>query len=310
MSEVGFTYEWPLWGMSLGEPAPSLTTSLRLHDSLLYQPTWAQWAEMEARAVVEEYCQQLVVLEQMGQEVGRLPPPCLLRISESDSEGESDPSEFEHEAVVRAVVSALRVYDGGDFVDPQETGTYAAHPGGLVVRRVSVFRCALYGWTPSAPYLLLADDVADVETIASSCWAVLQDPAHRNAGLALENFVLSFGFVTPPAEAALHRFIALESLFGGMRDSSHGAPFEVRVANTTSEHAPTVREWLTTMTELRNTLAHRSLGVVPDPDDLEMLEHVVRSSLVAYFNHLETTEDATLSSFNQALAAGPVPEVP
>jgi hypothetical protein len=311
MADEGYTFEWPLWGMSLGDLPRGLGGGLRIHDFLLYQPTWAEWAEMELTAVVDEYCRPQVIAEAMGKDVARLPPPCLLGVSDAGTDGELDPSEAELEAVARATVAAFRLYGRGDFVDPNETGTYISQPGQRVSRRVSALRCAFYDWTPSDPYVVEPADLQDLGSLASDCYVIREEPEHANAAIVLENFLLSFGAVTSPAESGLHRFIALEALFGGLREERYGAPFAVRVANTVPEYQADVRDWIVeTGTELRNDLAHRTAEVMPDREDLETLEDLVRHSLISYLNHVGNTENATLTSFNKALAQAPIPSEP
>lgn len=311
MADEGYTFEWPLWGMTLGDLPLGLGGGLRFHDYLLYQPSWAEWAAMESTAVVDEYCRPQVIAEAMGKKVAQLPPPCLLAVSEAGPDGAPHPSEDELEAVARALVAAFRLYGSGDFVDPNETGTYVSQPGQLVSRRVSALRCAFYDWSPSDPYVVEPADLQHLEVLASASYVMREEPGHVNAAIALENFLLSFGAVTSPAESGLHRFIALEALFGGLREERYGAPFALRVANTVPENQADVPEWIVeTGTDLRNALAHRTAEVVPDREALETLEDLVRSSLISYLNHVASTENATVTSFNKALAHAPIPSEP
>jgi hypothetical protein len=301
-----YTFEWPLWGMNLDDCPPGIAGALTIEDSLLYQPTWLDWSNMESSAVVTEYCQPWVAYEAAGRSVQRMPPPCLLRQSEPGPDDEPDPPDALQEKIAKAMVAAFRVYSHGEFVNPNETGTYMSHPSGLVSRRVSSLRCGCYGWTPEDPYVVSAEDLEEIERLAHACWVLHEDPQHANAGLTLENFVLSFGFVTPPPECGLHRFVALEALFGQMR-TERGTPFAVRVANTVPEQAGDIRDWLAGPgLELRNALAHRMAGAVVRSDDLTMLEDIVRCALLAYLNHAGSVPDANVITFNKALADGPL----
>lgn len=307
MAEDGFTIEWPLWGLELVDRAVGMDGALQVIDTFLYQPTWAQWADMELTAVVEEYCAPLVYQEAMGIPTPRLPPPCLLRFSEMDERGDPDPPIGEHEDMAREVVSALRLYDSGDFIDPSETGTYISEPGGMTTTRlVEVFRCAPYRWVAAAPYSFGSDDVEVLEAIQEGVHWLSTEPRHANASLALENFVLSFGFATGPAERGLHRFIALEALLGTFDRKVKGSSFAERAAHA-ADGVADAREWLEDAATLRNSLAHNIHDVTPSVDDLEMLEFITRAALLSYLDHASSVEtDKPLASFNRVLSAGPV----
>jgi hypothetical protein len=307
MADDGYTVEWPLWGARLVERDVGLEAAMALNETLLYQPTWAQWAAMELSAVIDEYCQRQVADEAQGVHTSTLPPPCLLRLSEVDAAGQPDPSLDRQDEAARHIVGALRLYSAGDFINPAETGTYISEPDGRSSRRVEVFRCAPYRLSFASPYRIGIDDMDNLASLQLGVAELTEQPIHSNAAVALENFVLSFGFAISGAERGLHRFIALEALLGPMQDTVSGASFSVRAAHAAADLVPDAAAWLETARAMRNTLAHRTHEAVPTTTDLEMLEEVTRGVLVSYLRHM-TRDDTNnpLRGFNEALSSGPI----
>lgn len=305
--ESGYVVEWPLWGLELSGFENESKPITRLHDSLLYQPTWAQWEEMEQRDVVDEYIGASVWSEALGLP-GHAPGlTCLLRLSRDTPEGPV-PSLAEQHQVAREVVAALRLYGGGGFIDPDETGMYVTEPSGLVVRRVHAFRCAPYRWPPDEPFVVTPDDLPMLEALQSWVHVLFTEPQHTNAAIALENLVLSHGFTTSPAEVALHRFIALEAFLGPVSGEVRGSSFAIRLSNAAAAEDNQVIAWAANAVELRNRIAHSTHDTVVTPEDLDTLDELVHSVVVAYVNHIADSapSGSTLRSFNDALGRGPI----
>jgi hypothetical protein len=269
---------------------------------------------MESGDVVREYAGREIDSEGLGLTTHSQPPVCMQRLSEVDETGNPDPRIGEQKDQARALVAALRLYSAGDFVDPDETGTYVTYPGGMTLREVGVFRSAFYRWEPEHPYVV---DAGAAETLRSLAYWVntfRHDPVHANIVVAIESFCLSFGSATTLGERGLHRFVALEAMLGSVHGAAASASFAVRAANAISD--PDAPRWLAHAGDLRNRLAHDSQAVVPADDDLEMLEEMTRAVLFSYLVHVSQDEvsdaDARhpLRSFNRALAAGPIQDAP
>lgn len=305
MNDEGFVIEWPLWGLRLDR-----NQSITVDGTLLYQPTWQQWADTEKRDLVMEYAGYALGSEMLGKSVHSQPPVCMLRLSEVDNNGEPDPALASHTEQAKALVGALRLYRSGDFVDPAETGTYVTYPSGMTAREVHVFRSAFYQYQPDHLYVVGASDAEPLANLAYWVDALRHDRMHTNAVLAIESLCLSFATASNRGERSLHRFIALEAMLGPIGESQAGASFLVRASHAMDSRSPDALEWLKRAGKLRNRLAHNLDSVTLTNDDLQMLEVLTRGVLFSYLTYVsqggENSEsDQPLRNFNRALADGP-----
>jgi hypothetical protein len=314
VSDQGYVFEWPLWGLRVDAATEEGEPRVRIGSTLVYQPTWTEWEATEHGDIVREYAGRELAAEQVGLPFFANPPACMLRLSEMDGTGDPDPTLERHEVQMRALVMALRLHAPGDFIDPGETGTYITLPDGLTHRRVHAFRAAFYQEQFQDPYVIAADDVDALEGIAHWVQVLHEDPAHTNAVIALENLCLSFGVATSSGERALHGFVALEAMLGSVHGRVAGVPFADRAANGVQGDDGDVRAWLDRAGDLRNQVAHDLESVELSEQNLRMLGDVTRGVLLSYLLHVSqggVQEQATrpLRSFNQALAVGAIEEV-
>ena len=315
MSDEGYVFEWPLWGLQLDTATAAPDEEFIVDGTLLYQPTWQQWSDMENGDVIEEHAGREVAAERLGMQTYSRPPICMLRLSSIDDSGEADPTLIEQEEQAHALVAAFRLYATGDFVNPDDVGIYMTYPNGFAVREVRAFRSAFYRYRPEHPYIVGIEDVEPLSGLAYWVSQCSTDRSHSNAALAIENFCLSFAQVTSWAERGLYCFIALEAMLGSVHGASASASFAVRAANAMNaqgDPAPDAPSWLERAGDLRNRLAHDIHAATLTQDDLTMLEAVTRGVLLSYLAYIslgegpETEGRHPLRAFNKALAAGPI----
>lgn len=275
----GYDIEWPLWGLQLESDHP-LERPLLIEDFHFYQPTWVQWAEMEKSDVVYEHAGQYLREEQLGIAAdGPKPPVCVLGLSPVNAEGWPDHDQQLYRC--RSLVAALRLYTSGVFVDPAETCTYAALPGGIQSRVVGVLRSALYGRSFEDPYVVRDDDADALTIISQAIGYVRSLNEHVNFALALENYVLSFRFGMERNEIALYRLMAVEALLKRVNIAS-ARRLKARVARVADVDPAVATRVVRDLPALRNDIAHRFSETNPGQEEIDFLRDGVRSLLGEY----------------------------
>lgn len=253
--------EWPLWGLHCGDRR-QLTEGLRLGPGLVYQPTWDDWGSTDKGDVVSELAGYPLALERTGQSVRGWRPPALFLCSGETDDLSGSELVGDFAAAARDVFDALRLWKGGDFIDPELVGWIVELDDVGIQRQAGVYRSGFYLRRFVHPYRLAPDDLAGV----SELYDLLQTAgaAHPNLVLAIEHFRIAFGADLHPDERLTLLFAALEALLGEFGMTVAGAPLPLRAARASG--VSKAQQWLETSgAKLRKTVAH-GRGAIAPPD--------------------------------------------
>jgi hypothetical protein len=305
MSDDWIQYWFPLVG--LGLPGPQAW----LHGCLLMQPSYADWRRIE-RTDVADLRQYETMREALGVEVSNTLPVCIVI--------GADPNDAPQEMPIHALWPAARrvadcilyglwLHKAGNILPPELFGLYIDTSDGTVSREPGWYREELPDDIGDG-YRLAAEDIPEVEAIATLVGRYRSEAANASADLALENLRASYGWHASPVDRLIVLYAGLEAMLGGYhaRDEPFAhVPLPKRAAIATG--ARETEEFLAGRgRRLRNAVAHgtRLDGDEPRPQEIELLRRVLRLALVRYLAFCLEEHDGgqpPMTRFNTMLAA-------